>query len=323
MTKKLVPFILLGCILSTSVLTSCSPQNNLSTPTTIVISVTDHPTQIITQTEIPPTKIPPTEIPPTPTLEPTEISYKVVVPIETMQNKNPWIPMNKAEVPGSAYLVFNLGSKVFKNKDARSAIAAATDKEAVLEMAKKYYEVDPKIATTLTPPQVLGVDLTNVVGIKYDPEKARTSLEKAGYKDGVEKPTIKLLIWVSGSRQGYRYLLAKEFAKMWEENLGVKTVITTTENPQDVMKKNDWDMYMIIWGADVVDPDNFLGELFVSGKETNLGKFESNTYDQLIKKAALGRTPAERQTLYIKAEKMLCEDYIPLVPLYSVKNFKR
>ena len=160
--------------------------------------------------------------------------------------------MNKAEVPGSAYLAFNLESQTFKNKEARAAIAAATDKELVLEMARKYYEVDPKIATSLTPPQILGVDLTNVVGVSYDSQKAQESLIKAGYKPGVEKPTIKLLMWVSGTRQGYRYLLAKEFARMWGDNLGVKTEIIATDNPQSVLDKNNWDIYMIIWGADVI-----------------------------------------------------------------------
>jgi oligopeptide transport system substrate-binding protein len=110
---------------------------------------------------------------------------------------------------------------------------------------------------------------------------------------------------------------------MWADSLGVKTEIIATDNYRSVMDKNNWDIYMVIWGADVVDPDNFLGELFYSGKDTNYGKFSSQTYDALIDEAAAGKTPKERQELYIKAEKMLCEDYIALVPLYTVKNWKR
>jgi ABC-type oligopeptide transport system substrate-binding subunit len=89
------------------------------------------------------------------------------------------------------------------------------------------------------------------------------------------------------------------------------------------MESNDWDIYMIIWGADLMDPDNFLGELFSTGKEVNLGKFSSKPYESIINAAKKAKTPKERQELYIQAEKKLSEDYIALVPLYTVKNFKR
>jgi oligopeptide transport system substrate-binding protein len=320
---KIATFFVEGLVIA-SLLISCSSVVEKPTPTATTEPTAKVSTEEPTSTSLPPTLTDtPTAVPPSETPKPTEISYSVVIPIEKMQNQNPWLPMNKSEVPGSAYLAFNLKSKLLKNKDARSAITAATNKDIVLQMAKKYYEIDPKISTSLTPPQVLGVDLTNLVGISYDPQKGKASIAKAGINDTDKVPAIKLVMWISGTREGYRYLLAKEFAKMWQENLGLKTEITTTSTPLNINSKQEWDIYMVIWGADFVDPDNFLGELFTTDKEMNVGGLRSSAYDSIIKQAAKGKTPTERQALYIKAEKMLCEDYIALVPLYTVKNFKR
>ncbi len=260
----------------------------------------------------------------TPTPGTEQTPYPVVIPIESMAKKIPWLPLNKSRVPGSAFLVINANSPVLANMNTRHALAAAIDKQAVLEMAKKYYEVKPQIATSLTPPNVLGVDLTNSVGIKFDEIEAKQWLEKAGYKDESPSPKITLLAWVSGTRPGYRYLLAQKLAEMWKTTLGVETKIITTENPFSEKNLNNWDVFMMIWGADMVDPDNFLGELFAAGKDVNIGGFSSKKFDDLIGNGRFHMTnPPERQRLYIEAEKLLCEEDVAVIPLYFVDNFKR
>jgi ABC-type oligopeptide transport system substrate-binding subunit len=78
-------------------------------------------------------------------------------------------------------------------------------------------------------------------------------------------------------------------------------------------------MFWFGWVADVNDPDNFLREIFNSGSQYNHGKFTSSEFDQLVGKAKSSKDPAERQGLYVQAERLLCETEAALIPLYHTR----
>ena len=103
---------------------------------------------------------------------------------------------------------------------------------------------------------------------------------------------------------------------MWEKYLNVKVnLIFIDDNYTEWLRNNDPDMFRQGWFADFNDPDNFL-QVFHSGAGYNIPGFSNSKFDQLIDRAAQITNPAERQELYIQAERILCEDEIPIIPLY-------
>ncbi len=260
----------------------------------------------------------------TPTPSADASPYKVVIPIENMKPEIPWLPLNKEKIPGVAYLIFNLKSPIFEKMESRRAFAASIDKQVILDLAKRFHQEGPQIATSLTPPNVLGVDLTNQIGIKYNPAEAKQMLEKAEISPDIAKSKVRILAWVTGKWAGYRYQMAEKIAGMWKDTLAVDSEIRSSDDPFPDLDKGNWDIFIMVWGADVVDPENFLVELFVTDRYFNFGKFSSEEYEDILVSAGdFVDYPPERQRIYIEAEKKLCEDLIPMIPLYFVENYRQ
>ena len=80
-------------------------------------------------------------------------------------------------------------------------------------------------------------------------------------------------------------------------------------------------VFRLGWGADYPDPDNFMS-LFTSYSENNHTGWANPRYDDVVQRAAREPDPAERQRLYDDAQRILCEEDVPIAPLYvSSANF--
>jgi len=187
-------------------------------------------------------------------------------------------------------------------------------------MAIKYKKINPIHATTLTPSETLGRDLYNEVGSKFNPQQAKDLLTQAGYSDPSSFPTVVFLVNASGdTAPGARFNIASAMADMWQTYLGVKVEVQAIQSFSEYnnsLKTNPPDLFWMGWAADYNDPDNFLRELFHSGSEYNYGKFSSSEFDKLVDRAAKSNDPAERQELYIQAERLLCETEAALIPIF-------
>jgi oligopeptide transport system substrate-binding protein len=227
--------------------------------------------------------------------------------------------MDEAARPVAHYIAFNTHQPPFNNPQVRQAFAYAVDRQVILEMAEKYHAKDPQGATTLTPADVLGRDLYNEVGIAYDPEKARELFADAGYSDSSVFPAVTLIVNSYGDiAPGARFNMANAMAEMWKTNLGVNVIVEALQ-PKSFRQRinsNPPEMIWLGWAADVNDPDNFLREIFHSGASYNYGKFSNPEFDQLVDRAKQVRDPAQRQELYIQAERLLCETEAALIPLF-------
>jgi ABC-type oligopeptide transport system substrate-binding subunit len=204
----------------------------------------------------------------------------------------------------------------------RQAFAYAVDRQAITEMAQKYNASNPTPATTLTPPGTLGRDLYNEVGAAFDPERAKAFLMEAGYSDSSAFPAITLIVNSYGDiAPGARFNMANAMAEMWKTYLGVSVNVQAIAPPTfgNRLKSNPPEMFWLGWVADVNDPDNFLRGIFHSRSEYNYGKFTNSEFDQMVESAAESRDPAERQKLYIQAERLLSEQEAALIPLYHTR----
>lgn len=279
-------------------------------------------------TPVPPTASPspvPATVTPEPTATatmvptPTPLPGSVVLPVDTLGKSNPWLPLENSARPGVYYFYFNLSKPPFNSPLVRQAFAAAIDREALVEIAAKYGAKDPNPATSFTPSETLGRDLYNEVGISFDPAHAKELLAQAGYTDAGKFPAVTLLINVGGdAAPGFHVKISDEMVRMWEEHLGirVKVEVVNWGAYLERIASDPPEMFRLSWAADYNDPDNFLREIFNTGSEYNYGKFSNSEFDLLVYRAQNSSDPAERQELYIQAERILCETEAALIPIF-------
>ena len=312
MKYPLATFILLLVLM-----TACSPRPAL---TPIPSTLTFTPSPIPATITFTPSPLPPTD---TPTPSPTALPGKLVLPIDTLGKTIPWLPLDETARPGVHFVAFNTLRPPFNNALVRQAFAYAVDRQAIVDMAKKYKASNPDPATTLTPPEILGRDLYNEVGTVFDPQKGKQLLTEAGYSDPSAFPTVSIIVSAYGDiAPGARFNMASAMAKMWQDNLMVAVQVEVIKSFNDYgnrLRTNPPEMYWLGWVADVNDPDNFLREIFRSGSQYNYGYFMNSEFDRLVDRAKKSKDPAERQELYIQAERLLCETEAALIPLFHTR----
>ena len=298
--KKSVTLLLLGFV------SACAPQPTAAPAPIVVASAT-----------LAPSPLPPTD---TAVPEPTALPGSVVFPVDTLADDIPWLPVDKSAVPMVHYLAFNTGKPPFNSALVREAFARAIDRVAIAEMALRYKEAGAGPATTLTPPQTLGRDLYGEVGALFDPPRARDALTEAGYSDPSAFPATVLMVSSYGEKApGARFNMANAMVEMWQTNLGIDVQVVAIKGLQEFNQRVSDEHPALFWQgwvADYNDPDNFLREIFHYGSQYNRGNFLSEQFDALVDRAASLRDPAERQVLYIQAERILCETEVGLIPLF-------
>ena len=296
--KKTNCFNLLSILILTALITSCT-----TTPNTTPLSPTTNP---ITNT-----------VESIPTLEPTPLSLPgvEVVPLDTLGKNIPWLPMENTARPGVFIYLFNLSKPPFTNVLVRRAFAAAIDREAIARIARDSGEIDPRGATTFTPPETLGRDLFNEVGVGFHPADARKLLTDAGYTNLDNFPVITLM--TNRGKDEVNVKIAEEMIRQWQIYLGVTVTLEIVKTAYfDRVKSDPTEMYWSGWAADYNDPDDFLLENFRTGSDYNYNKFSNLDFDSLVDQAAESNDPALRQDLYIQAERILCEQEVALIPIF-------
>jgi len=317
-----VRLVLLAAVLGACTSTSASPTS-LTTSLTVIpptftqapmITFTAESTATVTTTFTP-------EPTPTATItpSPTPLPGTLVLPLETLDNAIPWLPMDNSARLSVNFIAFNMHLPPFNSAIVRQAFAYAIDRAPLIEMAKRYGVDSATSATTLTPPDTLGRDLYGEVGISFDPEKARDLLTRAGYPDPSAFPDTIFLVSGYGTYPGARFNIATAMVEMWKTHLGVTVEIEVVgggwQQYYDRLASNPSELFWFGWAADYNDPDNFLRELFHSVSEP-VGGFTNSEFDNLVDRAVSGESPAERQQLYIQAEQLLCEIEVAVIPLY-------
>jgi oligopeptide transport system substrate-binding protein len=257
----------------------------------------------------------------TPTLVPsrTPLAGVLVLPLDTLDNQIPWLPMENVERPGTYMFIFNTKKPPFNNVSVRKALIAAIDRETLVTITEKYGTTNASPATSLTPPQTMARDLYNQIGIPFDIDQAKAYLADAGYTDPSKFPPATILINVAGeAAPGLHVQITDAMIKMWKDHLGITVTSEVVEwgAYQERLQTNPPEIVRLSWAADYNDPDNFLKELFYTNSSYNYGHFSNLEFDQLVDQAADNADPAERQVLYMQAEQILCEIEAAILPIY-------
>ena len=112
--------------------------------------------------------------------------------------------------------------------------------------------------------------------------------------------------------------MANAMAEMWQTHLGVTVNVKTMKPPDfgNTLRSNPPEMFWAGWVVDPGNDPNYMINIFRSDAEWNYGHFSSTEFDSLFDQAASSHDPAERQDLYIQAERVLCEEEAAVIPLY-------
>lgn len=209
---------------------------------------------------------------------------------------------------GNSFYRFNVTRAPFRDPRVRRAFCLAVDKERLVRKITKAGELP---AGSLVPPGIPGYDPPK--GLSYNPKRARELLAEAGYPGGSGFPSVSLLYNTSEQNEA----IATEIQDMLQKELGVSIQLSQQEWKVylNSMSKLDYDFCRASWVGDYNDPNTFL-DMFVTGGGNNRTGWSNAQYDALLAAASRESNPKKRMAILQRAEKILCEVELPILPLY-------
>jgi peptide/nickel transport system substrate-binding protein len=231
----------------------------------------------------------------------------------------------------TVYLAFNYKIKELQDPKVREAIAHAINKPA---LAEAFWGASGQVAKTLVPSSMWGFN-DAIEDFAYDPELSKQLLAEAGYPDGLSTMTIAEdildadgnVLYKAGDVMPLRfnYIPADRFyisgpkavAEAMAADLAKAGIVTELFTPGDWStylgeRRNGTlvGLYMLGWGGDNGDPDNFTGYFFGSGTEpiAREGWYQNPALAELLQQAVTLPSQAEREPLYQQADQILHDE---------------
>jgi len=211
--------------------------------------------------------------------------------------------------------LFNTQKPPMDNVLVRKAIATAINKQLLIDVVIKGNHIP---ASTFTRPPVFGSVAPEAgVGTFYNPKEAKTWLAAAGYPDGAGFPKIVIMHNSSefhhnlaeGIKTILAYHLNIESIEIREANFELywETISDPTQAPH---------MFRLGWCSDYPDANNWLYEVFHPTKGINLVGWNNQEFATLVEQAQQVIEHDKRKQLYQRAEQILTEESVVIVPLY-------
>lgn len=202
----------------------------------------------------------------------------------------------------------------FKKKQVRQAFAMAIDKDELIRLALGGV-AEP--AKGILPPGIPGYD-ASLVGLPYDPAKARQLLAEAGYPGGKGFPRFAISF-----RQGYAYLndAVQVIREDLKRNLGIECDMRQVEWSQFLKERDNGTMpcFHLRWAADYLDPQDFLSMMLRTGAQENQVGYSNPEFDKLCDEADSEEDHNKRMALYQQAQRIAVDD-APWVCLYHLPD---
>lgn len=212
----------------------------------------------------------------------------------------------------TGYIAFQQCTEPFDKLEVRQAIAHAVNWAALIPA---FYGDYGQLAGSFQPPAILGSN-PNIQPFEYNPDKAKELLAAAGLPDGFETD-----FWYIPVVRGYfpdskaiGEAIAVDLAKV-----GIKVNLQTEDWGAYLEDRNQgkFPMWMLGWGSDNGDPDNYIGYHFAHpvGEPKVEDCYANDELAQLLIDGRTEADPAKRETIYQQAEEVVHNDVarIPVV----------
>lgn len=226
-----------------------------------------------------------------------------------------------AEKPGLniGFWAFNTQRPPFDNPDVRHALAAAIDKNTLLEAV--YFDSATRAKTLL--PAASWAFQNDADDTAYNPMLARKLLSDAGVKPG-----FSMTIWAMPVERAYNPNAHKmaELIQRYLRDVGVDATIVSYDwtTFRRHLQEGLHDSVLIGWSADNGDPDNFYRPLLSCGaipSGTNRAMWCNEDYDKLLNEALQTDNIDERSAIYQQVNRLLYER-LPLVPIAHAYRYQ-
>jgi ABC-type transport system substrate-binding protein len=216
------------------------------------------------------------------------------------------------------YLALNNERPPFTDARVRQAVSRAIDRAGLV---REVLAGHAEPADTVVPPTLFGHD-TRTRDLVLDLESARRLLAAARLPDGFETT-----LTVSRAPRPYLLQPLRVAERLRDDLARIGVAVRLREVPSwaehvSLTSRGDFDMALLGWQADTLDPNDFLTALVDSGSigSTNRSRYRSDEMDRLLKRARMESAPRARLELYREAQDLLQQD-MPLVPLYHASVF--
>ena len=216
------------------------------------------------------------------------------------------------------YLALNDEKFPFYDARVRLALARAVDRATIVAQVLKGHG-EPAHAPL--PPLLSGQDV-RTRNLVLDRDGARRLLARTGHPGGFETSLTVSVVPRAYLPEPLR------LARIIQENLAqigltvhLREVATWTEHVA-ITSRGDYEMALLGWQADTLDPNEFLTALLDSNSigATNRSRYRSAEMDGLLKRARMENAPRTRLSLYRRAQALFQEE-MPFVPLYHASVF--
>jgi peptide/nickel transport system substrate-binding protein len=218
---------------------------------------------------------------------------------------DPNLQVYKLPALSTGYISFQQSIKPFDNVKVRQAVAYAMNREALI---KPFYGDWGTLATCFQPPAVVGYN-PNIKAVPFDTAKAKQLLTEAGYPNGFTTD-----FWYIPVIRGY-FPDSKAIAEAMAIDLakaGIKVNLKTEDWGAYLADRNagKFPMWMLGWGSDNGDPDNYIGYHFAHpiGKPKAEDSYANDKLAQLIIDGAVEPDQAKREKIYQEAEQIVYDD---------------
>lgn len=191
-------------------------------------------------------------------------------------------------------LQFNTQFGPFSKPEVRQAISYAIDRSVVINTA--FNGRGTPLYGIAIPEGYMGYSKEKADHFKYDPEKAKELLAKAGYPDGFEARLLATSQY--GFHNNTAIAVQAELAK-----IGIKVNLDLPDWSGRMAKNNagDYDFLVAGTAGDIADPD-WLSNFFYGGEQlvrlNNSAHFNDQVINDLLDKGRVTLDPAEREKIY-------------------------
>ena len=229
--------------------------------------------------------------------------------------------LNIGPYPCTYYYGFTNDKAPMDNALVRKAFSAAIDRQSLIDNVLKGGQLPANTFTTIgmfghwggdpdIAPWILDYDM----GL----EKAAEWMAEAGYPKGAGFPEITLM---HNTSEGHKKI-AEAIAAMWSQALGITVNIENQEwkvylntISKDTPVEEMPHVWRMGWCADYPDANNWVNEVF-NPKLRNDIRWDNAEFQEVVEKAAVAQDPAERLTLYKRAEQILVDEEAAIAPIY-------
>ncbi|MGI9549166.1 MAG: peptide ABC transporter substrate-binding protein [Bdellovibrionales bacterium] len=206
------------------------------------------------------------------------------------------------------YYGFNLESPALKDVAVRKAIAHSIDRKEIVQLLK-----GGQAPLKSWIPQGLFAHNPDV-GLDFNPLKAQKILKESSYFRSSKPRSLQIYYNTTGDHK----MVAENLQSQLKRHLNLEVELNTQEWKTYLqrLKTKKVEIFRLGWLADYPDPDNFMS-LMTSFSDNNHTHWKNKKFDQLVLQARVSPNGLKRQALYDRAQKILLEEDVVVLPLFQ------